>query len=30
LVAAFFTAGTTADLDTRCALVLPEPSFLIP
>jgi pimeloyl-ACP methyl ester carboxylesterase len=30
LVAAFFTAGTTGDLDTRCALVLPEPSFLIP
>jgi hypothetical protein len=30
LVAAFFVAGTTEDLDTRCALVLPEPSFLIP
>ncbi|MGH2640365.1 MAG: alpha/beta hydrolase [Actinomycetota bacterium] len=30
VVAAFFTAGTTVDLDTRCAQVLPEPSFLIP
>ena len=30
LVAAFFVAGTTDALDTRCTLVLPEPAFLIP
>jgi hypothetical protein len=30
LVAAFFMAGTTDDLDTRCALVLPGPAFRIP
>jgi hypothetical protein len=30
LVAAFFAAGSTDGLDTRCTLVLTEPAFLIP